>query len=287
MSKIMRMLNVVAVTLAVSGAAHAQTTIINTIGTGTSWGLGNNVTVGQFIGIDPGNPSPNTPNTPAMAGYGAQPFAVTALPGNAAHKVTSLDIVLNARSTTNSSPSNLDRLFGAFFIPGNDPNTGQRSLAASTQVGDFFRFDTSAVNNLIDPGEGDNTVRIFSAINPAAANVILEPGQEYLFVVAPTDSLDAPNNLPLFMYGLWQSRAQVQITMPANMGMVDTPFVDLQSAQFERGGAQPGVSLSTAPNTYFGLRVVAAVPEPSALATLLCGGLMLGGLLAARRRVRK
>ena len=83
MSRSLRMLPAAFTLLAVSGVANAQT-IINSIGNGAAYSLGQNVTSGgQFVGFDPSATAPATPKTAATAGYTAQPFAVSSLPGGA------------------------------------------------------------------------------------------------------------------------------------------------------------------------------------------------------------
>lgn len=285
MCQVLRMLPAAFTMLALSGVANAQT-IINTIGTGASYSLGQNATSqSQFVGIDPNASAPSTPRTPQTAGYTAQPFTLNSLPGGAmTGHVNSVSIAMNIKSVVGMSTSNLDRLYGAFFIPGNDPISGLPSLAASTQVGSFFKFDTSAVINPIEPGEGDNQVRIYSAPNVFDAGAILGFSSNYLLAIAPADSLDAPNNTPLLMYGLHLFRTAGQITNPGNGGAISNAFTVLGSAQFETGGAQAGSALSVRNGAYFGVRVGVAVPEPSSALLLIGAVLPAGAFLYQRRR---
>jgi len=284
MSQALRMLPAAFTMLALSGVANAQT-IINTIGTGASYSLGQNATSqSHFVGLDPNATAPATPRTPQTAGYTAQPFTLNSLPGSALKgRVNDVSIVMNIKSVVGMTTSNLDRLYGAFFIPGNDPTSGLPSLAASSQVGSFFQFDTSAVINPIEPGEGDNRVRIYSAPNVFNASAFLDIGTNYLLAIAPADGLDAPNNAPLLMYGLHLFRTPGQIG-GANGGAIANAFSVLGSAQFETGGAQPGSVLTQRNGAYFGVRVGVAVPEPSSALLLIGAALPTGAFLWRRRR---
>ncbi len=285
MSKVLQMLPAAFTLLAIASVANAQT-IINSIGNGAAYSLGQNVTNGgQYVGFDPTATAPTVPKTAATAGYTTQPFAVNSLPGGALKgHVNNVEIVMNIKSVTGMTSSNLDRLYGAFFLPGNDPTTGLPSLAASTQVGSFFQFDTSAVINPIMPGEGDNRARIFSAPNVFNANAFLDIGTNYLLAIAPTNALNAPANTPLLMYGLHLSRTSGQITNPANGGAVSNAFTLLGSAEYETGGGSPGSPLTIRNGAYFGVRVGVAVPEPSSALLLLGAALPAGAFLYKRRR---
>ncbi len=285
MSQPLRMLPAAFTLLALSGVANAQT-IINSIGNGAAYSLGQNVTSGgQFVGFDPTATAPATPKTAATAGYTAQPFKVNTLPGGALRgKVNDVAIVMNIKSVQGMTSSNLDRLYGAFFLPGNDPATGLPSLAASTQVGSFFQFDTSAVVNPIMPGEGDNVARVYTAPNVFNSGAFLDIGTNYLLAIAPTNALNAPANTPLLMYGLHLARTAGQIGNPANGGAISNGFTLLGSAEYETGGGSPGSDLTTRNNAYFGVRVGVAVPEPSSALLLLGAALPAGAFFLKRRR---
>ena len=239
--------------------ALAQTTILDTIGTGTSFGLdpetgiGGNITTGRFIGLDPGTASPVTPKTAATAGYAVQPFSVTSLPGGATTQpLATVQIVLNSKSTTGTTPSNLDQLYGAIYEPN---TTGSPSLPLSTRVGNTFRFDTSQVINGINPGEGDNRVRILNAIDANAAGINLETGKTYWLVIMPKNGLNTTDVEALFQWGIWQSRAASQITNPANGGAVTNAFTTATSLLWEHGGARAGSTLTLINGSFFGARI--------------------------------
>jgi hypothetical protein len=283
MFRTMRMLPAAVSLLALSGAVNAQT-IINSIGNGGAFSLGQNATNGgQFIGMDNTASAPATPRTPETAGYVAQPFTLNALPGGATRgRVNSVEVVLNLKSPMGMVSSNLDRLYGAFFIPGNDPTTGLPSLAASTQVGDFFQFDTSAVINPIMPGAGDNQARIYSAPNVFDAAAFLGDSRNYYLVIAPTDSLNAPANTPLLMYGLALGRTATQIGNSG--GAISNAFTTLTAEAYETGGAQVGSTLTFRNGAYYGVRVGVAVPEPSGVLMLLGAAIPVGAFAFKRRR---
>ena len=134
------------------------------------------------------------------------------------------------------------------------------------------------------PGEGDNIARIYSATNAFASGATLTIGTNYLLAIAPTNALNAPANTPLLMYGLHLSRTAGQIGNPANGGAISNAFTLLGSAEFETGGGSPGSALNIRNNTYFGVRVGVAVPEPSSALLLIGAMLPASAFLFKRRR---
>ena len=263
LSSTLRLLAAAGLTLLSLAAASAQTVIVNTIGTGAAFGIdpetgvGGNNSNGRFIGIDPSTASPVTPKTADTAGYAVQPFTVNSLPGGVTSQpLFSVEIILNSRSTTGTEPSNLDKLYGAIFLPN---TSGSPSLAAATQVGSTFRFDTSQVINPISIGEGDNRVRLLTAINADAAGITLQTGQTYWLVVMPKNGLNAQSNEALFQWGIWQSRASSLILNPENGGVIMGTYASAGLAMWEQGGARAGAILTPINSTYFAARVAVGV----------------------------
>jgi hypothetical protein len=253
----------------------AQTVILDTIGTGAAFGIdpasgvGGDITIGRFIGIDPASASPVTPKTPETAGYAVQPFVVNSLPGGTASQpLFQVQIVLNSKSPSGSGSSNLDNLYGAIF----EPNTsGDPSLAAATQVGNTFRFDTSQVINGTSPGRGDNRVRLLTSSNASAAGINLEAGKTYWLAVLPKNGLNAQDvNDPLFSWGIWQSRAVGAITNPANGGSVggSSSTTTVQALKWEQGGGRAGSVLATINGAYFATRISVGIPTATVSGTI-------------------
>ncbi len=268
----MRLLAAVGLAVLSLSSALAQTTIVDTIGTGAAFGIdpetgaGGDVTIGRFIGLDPATSSPVTPKTADTAGYAVQPFTVNSLPGGAATQpLFSVQIILNSKRTTGTEPSNLDKLYGAIYEPN---TTGDPSLAAATPVGGTFRFDTSQVINAITPGEGDSRVRLLTSLNANTAGITLQTGKTYWLVVMPKNGLNAQSNEALFQWGIWQSRAESQLTNPANGGSLTTAFATTGSLLWEHGSARTGSTLATITGSYFAARVIVGLQQATVSGTI-------------------
>ena len=267
--------------LVCGGAARAQTSLVDTIGSGARWGIGLTRTNAAPVGYDSGG-NGIAPAAPAQSGYAVLPFTIA--DGVTINSLSEVDIVFNIQQGTGAT-SNLPSLSGA-IVPANA--VGSLSLTGLS-ASSFFSFDTSPnrnPNQAAFPNSGDGITHVFSAAN--FGSYTLTGNQTYWLVIAPKAGLAAQAGDPLLDYGLWNSRLATDVT--ASGGSLNSAFAAVGQGLAETQGANAGDTLTgttlgrARQATYFGARISGnAVPEPSGLLAL-AGGLVMAGALLIRRR---
>ncbi len=274
--------------LASASLAHGQTTLLDTIGTGTAFNEGQSSSSGKIVGYDPGNANPGIPTAETSSGYAVLPFAFT----GSGFNVGSVTAELQVNSPTQLSSSN--QLFGAFIAA---PSGTGGSLNGQSTVGGFFQFNlttsTSPAGPAVNPstGKGNNVVTQVTASN---LNIALNPGQTYWLVLSPKAGFGAQPGDTLLDYGIFQAQTATAITNGG--GSISNGTATVGAGLFETAGANSGDTLSQdtviklghTTSLYFGARIVAAasVPETSTVVTAVLGLAPIGGLLIRRRRAK-
>ncbi len=266
--------------LACGVTANAQSDIVNTIGNGSQWNIGQTYTASAPIGFD-ANSSPNAPASAATSGYAVLPFTIAN--DTSINSISEVDIVFNAQTGT-SGNTNLPSLSGAIVAA----NASNSLSLTGLSSGDFFSFDTTPNNNPLGAANGDGITHIYSATNFGSYN--LTKNQTYWLVIAPKAGLAAQAGDTLLDYGLWNNRLASAVTTSG--GSLTNSYATVAQGLAEQQGANAGDTLTGTrigrnggQPAYFGARISGtAVPEPSSVLALAGGVLMAGGLLARRRK---
>ena len=266
---------------ALAVSANAQTTILDTIGTGSKWGIGQTRTNAVAVGYDASPAVPAVPTTAATAGYAVLPFTISDTAS--VQSLSQVDIVMNLQ-TPATGISNLPSLSGAIVAANASGSLSLTGLSAS----DFFSFDTTPNSNPINPAFGDGFTHIYSATGLGAVNLI--ENQTYWLIIAPKKGLGAQSGDALLDYGLLNDRVLGDVT--GSGGSLTNPIATVGQGLYERQGANAGDTLlgatvgrGTGSPAYFGARIIGtAVPEPSSLFALAGGIALAGGTLLRRRK---